>query len=261
MNLPATAIDLAAQTVGQGPPLIILHGLFGSQRNWGGIARALAAGNEVHGLDLRNHGDSPWSAAMGYDEMAADVARYIERHDLAPVTLLGHSMGGKAAMRLALLRPELVERLIIVDIAPVAYHNEHYSGYVEAMLALPLDRLSRRSDADSALKPVIPDESLRAFLLQNLVSDEGRFRWRVNLADIGRNMTALIGFPEGGTPFSRPTAFLAGERSNYIRPRDKERILSLFPAARLIEIPECGHWPHAEQPDRFLAAVRPLLTG
>jgi esterase len=261
MTLPATDIDLASQTMGSGPPLIILHGLFGSQRNWGGIARALAAGNEIHGLDLRNHGDSPWSTAMGYDEMAADVARYIERHKLAPAALLGHSMGGKVGMRLAMHRPELIERLIVVDIAPVPYHNEHYSGYVEAMLKLPLDRITRRADADAALKPVIGDDSLRAFLLQNLVSAEGHFRWRINLADIGRNMQSLIGFPDGGVPFAGPTSFLAGERSNYIRPRDKDRILTLFPAARLLEIPDCGHWPHAEHPERFLAMVRPLLTS
>jgi len=261
MNLPDSTTDLASQVLGEGPPLIILHGLFGSQRNWGGIARALAGQFRVHGLDMRNHGDSPWRAGMTYDDMAADVGRYIDAHGLAPVALLGHSMGGKAAMRLALERPQLIAKLIVVDIAPVPYHNEQYSDYIEAMLRLDLHAIGRRADADAALKPVITDDSLRAFLLQNLVSDEGSFRWRLNLADIGANMTALIGFPGGGAPFAGPTWFLAGERSNYIRPRDEETIRRLFPKSQIIEIPDVGHWPHAEQPDRFLAMLRPILNG
>jgi pimeloyl-ACP methyl ester carboxylesterase len=255
------SLDLAAQIFGEGPPLLILHGLFGSQRNWGGIIRALASDARIHGLDMRNHGDSPWADSMTYDDMAADVARYIEKNDLGPVTLLGHSMGGKVGMRLALTRPELLSRLIVVDIAPVSYHNEHYSDYVAAMQALPLDRVNRRAEADAALKAAIPDDSLRAFLLQNMVSDGGHFRWRINLSNIGANMKSLIAFPDSQASFSNPTFFLAGERSNYIRPRDKESILRLFPKAEIEEIPDSGHWPHAEHPERFLAMVRPLLKG
>lgn len=254
-----TALNLAAQIFGEGPPVVILHGLFGSQRNWGGIIRTLAADNEIHGLDLRNHGESPWSESMTYDDMAEDVAHYIETQDIAPCTLLGHSMGGKVGMRLALTRPELLSKLIVVDIAPVPYHNEHYSGYVEAMLALPLDRMTRRADADAALKAAIPDDMLRAFLLQNLVSDGGHFRWRINLSNIGANMPAIIGFPDSDESFAKPTTFLAGERSNYIRPRDEESILRLFPGAAVRTIADSGHWPHAEHPERFLGMVRPLL--
>jgi esterase len=261
MSLPDSTTDLASQVMGEGPPLIILHGLFGSQRNWGGVSRALAGQHRVHGLDLRNHGDSPWRAGMSYDEMAADVRRYIEKNQLAPATLLGHSMGGKAAMRLALEAPHAVARLIVVDIAPVPYHNEHYSDYIEAMLRLDLRAIGRRADADAALKPVIADDSLRAFLLQNLVSEEGSFRWRINLADIGANMAGLIGFPPGGSPFAGPTWFLAGERSNYIRPRDEDTIRRFFPKSQILEIPDVGHWPHAEDPERFLAMLRPLLNG
>ena len=253
-------LDLSAQIFGEGPPVLVLHGLFGSQRNWGGIIRALAAdGLQIHGLDLRNHGDSPWAETMTYDDMAADVARYIEKNDLGVVTLLGHSMGGKVGMRLALTRPELLERLIVVDIAPVSYHNEHYSDYVTAMQALPVGEMSRRSEADSALKQTIPDDSLRAFLLQNMVSDGGHFRWRINLANIGANMKSLIAFPESGESFPRPTFFLAGGRSNYIRERDRQVILQHFPEAEIDVIPDSGHWPHAEHPERFLAMVRPLL--
>jgi pimeloyl-ACP methyl ester carboxylesterase len=254
-------LDLAAQIFGEGPPVLILHGLFGSQRNWGGIIRALATDVQIHGLDLRNHGESPWAESMTYDDMAADVARYIEKIDLGPVTLLGHSMGGKVGMRLALTRPELLSRLVVVDIAPVNYHNEHYSDYVAAMQSLPLDKMTRRAEADAALKPTIPDDSLRAFLLQNMVSDDGQFRWRINLANIGANMKNLIAFPDSDAQFDEPTFFLAGERSNYIRPRDKESIVKLFPRAEIQEIPDSGHWPHAEHPERFLAMVRPLLRG
>ncbi len=256
-----TAIDLAAQIFGEGRPVIILHGLFGSQRNWGGIIRALAPDMQIHGLDLRNHGESPWADSMSYAEMADDVAHYIENKGIGPVTLMGHSMGGKVGMRLAQTRPELLSRLVVVDIAPVSYHNEHYSKYVAAMQALPLDKITRRAEADAALKSDIPDDMLRAFLLQNMVSDSGSFSWRINLAGIGANMHHLIGYPEGDATFDKPTFFLAGERSNYIRPRDKERILTLFPQAKIDEIPDSGHWPHAEHPDRFLAMVRPLLKG
>jgi len=254
-------VDLAAQIFGEGQPVILLHGLFGSQRNWGGIIRALAPDARIHGLDLRNHGDSPWAESMTYDDMAADVARYIEKIGTGPVTLLGHSMGGKVGMRLALTRPELLSRLIVVDIAPVSYHNEHYSDYVAAMQALPLGQITRRAEADAALKPTISDDSLRAFLLQNLVSDGGHFRWRINLANIGANMKSLIAFPDSEASFSEPTFFLAGERSNYIRPRDNDAIQHHFPESEIQVIPDSGHWPHAEHPERFLAMVRPLLKG
>jgi len=254
-------VDLAAQIFGEGPPVILLHGLFGSQRNWGGIIRALASDVRIHGLDLRNHGESPWADSMTYDDMAADVARYIETIGDGPVTLLGHSMGGKVGMRLALTRPELLSRLIVVDIAPVSYHNEHYSDYVLAMQNLPLGEISRRAEADAALKAAIPDDSLRAFLLQNMVSDGGHFRWRINLANIGANMKSLIAFPDSEASFAEPTFFLAGERSNYIRPRDNDAIQRHFPDSEIQVIADSGHWPHAEHPERFLAMVRPLLKA
>jgi pimeloyl-ACP methyl ester carboxylesterase len=258
-------VTLAAGVAGQGSPLVILHGLFGSHRNWGSVSRALTETAspplQVHALDLRNHGDSPWHPRMGYDDMAADVAHYILQNHLAPVTLLGHSMGGKTAMRLAALRPALISRLIIVDIAPAPYRHDQNSGFVRALQQLPLASLTRRAEADSLLQPAIQDDMLRAFLLQNLVSDAGGFRWRLNLADIGANMPDLIGFPADGSAFTGPTSFLAGERSDYIRPRDREAIMSLFPAAQLFELADCGHWPHAEQPALFLARLRALLDA
>jgi pimeloyl-ACP methyl ester carboxylesterase len=254
------SLELNAQVTGQGQPLVVLHGLFGSARNWASIARRLADIRQVHGLDLRNHGDSPWAESMTYEDMAGDVAAYIERNDLAPCDVLGHSMGGKAAMVMASSRPQLVERLVVVDIAPVAYLGHDYRDYIAAMLSIDLDRVRRRADVEAELAPAIPDPALRAFLSQNLVGDQGKFHWRLNLAGIGRNLPAIVGFPDLASPFPRPVTFLAGERSDYVRPRDEAAIRALFPAATIVEIGQSGHWPHAEQPEQFLKLVRAALA-
>jgi pimeloyl-ACP methyl ester carboxylesterase len=252
-------VELHAEVTGTGDPLVILHGLFGSARNWGAIARALGETHRVHALDLRNHGSSPWTPTMSYAEMAADVARYIDDHGLEPSAVLGHSMGGKVAMLLALLHPHLVDRLLVVDIAPVAYVRTEFLTYLQAMQGLDLTTLGRRADIDAALAPAIPDPTLRAFLLQNLVNDGGTFHWRINLAGIAANLPDIIGFPTVEQQFAGPVTFLAGERSDYIRPRDRQAIDSLFPQTRLAEVGQSGHWPHAEQPQRFLALVRDAL--
>jgi len=254
-------MQLSSQITGEGPPLVILHGLFGSARNWGGICRALADIRQVHALDLRNHGSSPWSEEMSYEIMAEDVAEYIEARGLAPTDILGHSMGGKTAMQLALTRPELLEKLIVVDIAPVGYIRESFPEYVAAMKAVDLSRTTRRAEVDAQLVDAIPNDSLRAFLLQNLVSEHGRFHWRVNLDGIGPNLPGIIGWPEHHGGFSGPTTFLAGERSDYIRPRDEGAIRKLFPHVKLKEIGASGHWPHAEQPEAFLKFVREALSA
>lgn len=252
-------VELNAQIFGDGPPLVILHGLFGSGRNWGSIARALGESRQVHCLDLRNHGNSPWTSRMDYPSMAADVARYMETRGLAPADLLGHSMGGKTAMTLALSVPELIERLIVVDIAPVTYVRDHFSGFLNAMRSLDFASLTRRGDIDAALAPAISDASMRAFLMQNLVSQDGRFQWRVNLEGIGPSLPSIIGFPPFDNRFEGPATFLAGEKSDYIRPRDEAAISGLFPHSRLIEIGGAGHWPHAEQPARFVQLVGQAL--
>jgi len=254
-------LHLSSQITGEGEPLVILHGLFGSARNWGGICRALGDMRQVHALDLRNHGSSPWSSEMSYETMAEDVAEYITTRGLAPCDVLGHSMGGKTAMHLALTRPELVQRLIVVDIAPVAYIRESHPEYVAAMKRVDLTHTTRRADVDAQLAPAIPDDSLRAFLLQNLVNEHGRFHWRINLDGIGPNLPAIISFPEHHGGFSGPTTFIAGERSDYIRPRDEAAMHRLFPHSKLIEIGDSGHWPHAEHPDKFLKLVRTALSA
>jgi len=256
------SLDLAFAETGAGPPLVILHGLFGSGRNWASVARALGARHRVFTLDLRNHGDSPRAASMGYREMAADVAHFLARHGLEGATVIGHSMGGKTAMVLALEHGALVGRLIVVDIAPVAYRHSHLP-LIEAMAAVDLARASRRAEVDAALKDAAPEAGLRAFLLHNLETGEGDLRWRVNLAALGDNMDELIGYPDGleGRSYAGPALFLAGADSDYLRREHAAAIRALFPAAEIDAIAGAGHWVHAEQPQAFLARVQAFLEA
>ncbi|TPE50258.1 alpha/beta fold hydrolase [Amaricoccus solimangrovi] len=240
------------------PPLVIAHGLFGSARNWGMIAKRLSAGRQVISVDMRNHGDSPWDAEHSYPAMAADLARVIEEHG-GRAAVMGHSMGGKAAMVLALTRPELVERLVVVDIAPVAYDHDQDSN-IAAMRAVDLSGVARRSDADAALAAHVADPGLRGFFLQNLrLSPEGA-AWRLNLDALSDQMPVILGFPEIRARYDGPALFVTGETSGYARPRDWPRVTALFPAARHAAIPGAGHWVHAEAPEAFLDAVAPFLA-
>jgi pimeloyl-ACP methyl ester carboxylesterase len=254
------ALELAHDAYGAaGRPLVILHGLLGSARNWAAPAKQLGEHFRVYVLDLRNHGRSPWAASMRFDEMAADVAAFIQRHALRDAALIGHSLGGKVAMRLALTRPELIARLAVVDVAPVAYEHG-FAAYVEAMQAVGLAGLGRRADADAALKAAIPEPGIRSFLLQNLVQGDHGLAWRVNLAALADGMDRLMGFPlEPAAPYRGPTLFLAGGRSDYVRPEHRALIGRLFPSAELATIEGAGHWVHAERPAEFLGALRAFL--
>jgi esterase len=191
-------VDLNYREQGNGPALLILHGLFGSAANWGRIARELAADHRVIVADLRNHGASPHAPDTGYPAMAADVAALLERLSPdAPVTLLGHSMGGKTAMRFALEHPGRVARLLVVDIAPRAYRGNQ-DDVAAALRRLDLDALPSRAAADARLAQWIPDPSLRAFLLTNLVQAEGRLRWRINLPVLADGLAEIEAFPTPG---------------------------------------------------------------
>jgi esterase len=255
-------MQLAAVENGSGPPLGILHGLFGSGRNWAGIAQRLAAHHRVIALDLRNHGASPWADSMDYGELAADVHETLQALGCRRYALLGHSMGGKTAMVVALGHGAAVERLIVVDIAPAAYEARHL-GYARAMRALDLRHVSRRGDADARLAAAVPDAAERAFLLQNLVFEGDRPRWRINLAAIEHGMSALTGFPAmpPGVRYGGPALFVAGGRSDYLRPEHEPEIRRLFPAARIALVADAGHWLHAERPQAFLDLVEPFLAG
>jgi pimeloyl-ACP methyl ester carboxylesterase len=255
-------VQLAASEYGSGPPVAILHGLFGSGRNWRSIAQQLAARFRVLTFDLRNHGASPWEDGMSYREMVEDLRASLRERGIPRVALLGHSMGGKAAMLAALLHPAEVDRLVVVDIAP-ASNPPTLLAYVRAMRAADLRGITRRSEADARLADAIPDAAERAFLLQNLTIDDGIAHWRLNLEAIEREFPEIIGFPDlpAGTAYNGPALFVAGARSDHIRPEHEPVIRRLFPQARITRVQRAGHWVHAEQPRAFLQAVEPFLSG
>lgn len=241
------------------PPLVIAHGLFGSGRNWGVVAKRLAAAREVLAVDMRNHGDSPRAKDCSYAAMAADLAKVITAEG-GRADVLGHSMGGKAAMALALTEPERVNRLIVVDIAPVPYGHSQID-LVHAMQAVDLARVTRRSDADAMLADAAPDPTLRAFLLQSLVVGPEGARWKLNLEALAPGMDAIMGFPAFDSRFTGPVLFLKGGASDYLRPEHWQAIEARFPAAQRVELPGAGHWPHAEAPKPFVEAVEAFLAG
>ena len=238
-------------------PLLIAHGLFGSARNWGVIARRLADRRDVLAVDMRNHGESAWSDRHDYDGMAADLAEVIAAHG-GRADVLGHSMGGKAAMVLALTRAGLVNRLVVADIAPVAYRHDQTS-HIAAMRALDLTALGSRGEADRRMAAAVPDAGLRAFLLQSLDLRAEPPRWRLNLDVLEAEMPGIVGWPDIGGHFDGPVLFLSGALSAYVGPESREAIRRLFPAARFARIPGAGHWLHAEKPREFEAAVRVFL--
>jgi pimeloyl-ACP methyl ester carboxylesterase len=244
---------------GAHPPLLIVHGLFGSARNWGAIQKRMAADRRVIAVDQRNHGESPWAASQSYSDMADDLARVLAAEG-QPVDVMGHSMGGKAAMVLALTRPELINRLVVADIAPVGYghSNRHL---VHAMAGLDLTGLTGRSEADRRLQARVPDPGTRAFLLQSLDLKADPPRWRLNLPVLDAEMDRIVGWPEEVRGrFEGPVLFLSGALSDYVRPEHRERIKALFPRAVMAKIPGAGHWLHADRPREFEAAVRAFLT-
>lgn len=256
------SVELAHERLGHGPALVFLHGLFGSGRNWRSFARQLADRFTCLLVDLRGHGASPHAPPYDYATFAADVVHLLEREGIARAHLLGHSMGGKTAMTLALTRPQLVERLVVVDIAPVPYAHDH-RGLIRALLSLDLSAVRSRRDADVALAPAVPDPQLRAFLLQNLAIDDRGARWRIDLPGLERAMPALVDFPRElyGRRFEGPTLFVRGGRSDYVRDEHLPVIRRLFPAARVETVPAAGHWPHAERPRELLELVRAFLLA
>lgn len=236
-------------------PLVIVHGLYGSARNWGVIAKRLSDERQVVAVDQRNHGESPWHDSHSYPDMAADLAQVID--DLGGrADVVGHSMGGKAAMTLALTRPEMVDRLLVADIAPVAYGHSQVH-FIHAMREVGLDTISKRSDAAAQLEASVDDPALRAFFLQSL--DVAGKRWRLNLDTLEREMDKVLGWPDVQGAFAGPTLFLSGANSDYVLPEHRARIRCLFPKARFAKIPGAGHWLHAEQPRAFEASVRAFL--
>ena len=244
---------------GAGSPLLIAHGLFGTARNWGVLAKRLAAERQVIAVDMRNHGESFKAASNTYGDMAGDLASVIESHG-AKLDVLGHSMGGKAAMVLALSRPDLVDKLVVADIAPVRYLHSQLDK-ITAMKAVDLSVVERRRDADVQLAEWIEDPALRSFLLQSLTLGEEGASWKLNLDALGAAMADVIGFPDIEGAFEGEVLFLHGGASDYVQPAHHAQILSLFPNARFEMIEGAGHWLHAEKPREFEAAVSGFLSA
>lgn len=240
-----------------GLPLVIVHGLYGSARNWGVISKRLSDTRPVIAVDQRNHGESFQSDNHSYPDMAGDIAEVIRAHG-GRADVLGHSMGGKAAMVLALQSPELLRKLIVADIAPVAYSHSQMQ-YIHAMRSLDLSQITTRSEADQALRDTVPELAIRAFLLQSL--DVATRTWRLNLDALEAEMDKIMGFPDLPGTFDGPTLFLSGGASDYVRPEFRPTIKALFPKARLVKIPKTGHWLHAEKPRDFEAAARAFLDA
>lgn len=240
---------------------MIVHGLYGSARNWGVISRRLSEDRKVIAVDQRNHGESPWYDAHTYHDMAQDLAQVIEAEMPDGAIVLGHSMGGKAAMVLALTRPELVKGLVVADIAPVTYTHSQIQ-FVEAMQALELSQVSTRGDANRLMQETVPDDGVRAFLLQSL--DVKERRWRLNLDVLAKEMATVTGWPEAemqGRTYARPAVFISGANSDYVSAEGRDAAKAHFPTAKFFKIPGAGHWLHAEKPREFEAAVKTWIDA
>jgi esterase len=243
---------------GAGPPVALLHGLFGAAGNFAAIQRRLAAERQVIAFDLRNHGASPHDPNSSYGALAEDVLDSLAALGVPSAALVGHSMGGKVAMRAALLRPDRVSRLLVADIAPVRY-DPAFRGIADAMLALPLAPGLTRAAADAALAPAVPDPAVRGFLLQNLRLGPSP-AWRIGLREIAAALPAIEGWDAPpGAQYDGPVLMLHGERSDYVRPEHRPAVRALFPTAQFMTLKGAGHWLHADAPDAFVEIVQAFL--
>lgn len=255
---------LHTATLGESGPLVAFcHGLFGQGKNWTTIAKAIATDHRVLLVDMPHHGRSGWQDEFDYVDVADQVAELFTADD--PVALVGHSMGGKAAMIVALRHPELVERLCVVDVSPVTYRSsDEFAGFIEAMQAIDLGTLDRRGDADAALVEAVPDPTVRGFLLQNLRRDGDGWAWQANLDVLGRDLDRLRGWPEdalaGTPPYDGRTLWVAGQESGYVRDEYADAMDRWFPRNRRVTIKGAGHWVHSEQPAVFTEVLRRFLA-
>lgn len=241
--------------------VVIVHGLFGMLDNWHNIAKKLSDEFTVLTVDVRNHGNSPHSDVINYPTVADDLLELVEDQGLSHAHFVGHSMGGKAVMELSNIHPHIIDKLVVVDIAPKRYKPGHLDLF-EAMFSLPVEELSSRSEADEALKTKIPTDGIRLFLLKNLQRNpEGGYQWKVNLKAIRANYDDIIGDVQLNWPFVNDVLFIRGEKSNYIKDSDLDEIYEYFPNADLVTIPNAGHWVHAENPTQFVDALEDFLNA
>ena len=245
---------------GNGEPLVIVHGLFGSGKNWRSLGRLFSSYFEVFTVDLRNHGESFHHDEMSYEVMAEDLFRLLTHLEISSCRLIGHSMGGKTSILLALQHPNLISRLVVADIAPVPYSHA-FDLLIDPLLSLVLDQYESRSAVDKALQENIPDDLLRGFLLQNLERNDQHWRWKVNWPAIKNNLRQITGFPDLGEDWliNTPTLFIRGEHSDYIGATEEAVIAAHFRQATVSTVATAGHWLHAEQPQQFASQALDFL--
>jgi pimeloyl-ACP methyl ester carboxylesterase len=242
----------------QGDHLIILHGLFGMLDNWQTLAGQFAQHYQVWIVDQRNHGKSPHSQEFNYRILADDLDDFMQQHGIQTAHLIGHSMGGKTVMEFALVYPQKIQKLIVVDIAPKAYFGGSHLRLIDAMRSLDLSKVNRRNDADNMLKERIPEEGVRLFLLKNLMYTDHGYDWKVNLASLDANYKIITGSIDRGN-YDGPTLFIRGEQSDYIQLDDMDEIKEMFTNAEFVTIAGVGHWVHAEAPKEFLSIAEDFL--
>lgn len=256
------SLKLHHSIYGEGEPVLILHGLFGSSTNWRSVARALSDNYRIITPDLRNHGQTGHTDSMTYQEMGEDIIRLLDELSLEHATIIGHSMGGKIAMINALLFPDRIKKLFILDIAPADYEHR-YGKIFHVMQNLPLDKINNRNEAEAILNEQFDDLFLVRFLLQNLNRKDGGYEWRINLTAIRNNIDLISTFPElePGRIFDKPVRFLAGETSRFIQPDHQQIIHRYFPGAKIKYVKNAGHMLHVEQPETVLEEFRLFLQA
>jgi len=250
--------NLYSREFGSGSPVLILHGLFGFSDNWQTIAKGLADKHLVVTPDLRNHGRSPHLPEHSYPLMAEDLRAFMEEHWMFHAAVVGHSMGGKVAMQLALTHPDSVERLVVVDMEPRQADDNH-SDIFRALLGMDLSKMTARTEAEAYLSEHIPDFGTRQFLLKNITrEDDGTFAWKMNLPVLWDNYDNVLA-SVNGEPYDKPALFVRGSRSNYVQDSEWPHIKALFPQAELVTIEDAGHWVHADKPGELLGVLRGFL--
>ena len=254
---------LHCEKFGDGPDLIILHGLFGSGNNWKSFAKKLSKDFRISLVDLRNHGRSPHSEEMDYDVMLEDVLLFLEQKIAGSVSIFGHSMGGKTAMQLALRHPQKIQNLIVGDISPVVYTQTYgHKNYLQALSNIPLTNGLTRTKIDNLLSKSIQESTIRSFLLTNLEIQGGQSSWKINLKALEENLNNLLDFPIDPKmlPFDGKTLFIAGKNSNYIQTHHQPILHRWFPNHRLVRLKNCGHWIHIQQPEALIKTLKYFLS-
>ena len=241
-------------------PLVILHGLFGQAKNWHRIAKLMTDKYDIYVPDLPNHGKSYHCEDLNYELLSHSILKFLDEHHLKKVNLVAHSMGGKATMLFALNYPQYINKLIVVDIAPISYQHD-FSNILDALDSVPLDLIKSRGQAEQILAESISDQRISQFLISNLEKKDKLFQWQFNLAAIKKNIASIIAFPEvSAMQYEQLCWFLAGNDSDYIQKSDTLVIKKLFPKAKIIRLKNAGHWLHVEQPDAFMQTIRTILN-